>query len=74
MSIANTIDPKGRSGTSRNKCYKSHPWNGHKMGFFFERSRLNSQKRANGIPIQIQAQTFLRALKPKEEGTGISHI
>ena len=42
---------------------------GHEMGFF-EMSRLDSQKRANGIPIRIQVQTFLQAYirKRKEPG------
>eukprot|EP00268_Persea_americana_P016685 TRINITY_DN17912_c0_g1_i3.p2 TRINITY_DN17912_c0_g1~~TRINITY_DN17912_c0_g1_i3.p2 ORF type:complete len:113 (-),score=9.95 TRINITY_DN17912_c0_g1_i3:424-762(-) len=31
----------------------------------FFKSRLDSQKRENGIPIRKKAQTFLRALDPK---------
>ena len=33
MSVANTVDPKGRTSTARHKCCKSHPWKGHEMGF-----------------------------------------
>ena len=36
MSVANTIDPKGRTSTVRHKCCKLHPWNGHEMGFFWK--------------------------------------
>ena len=33
MSVANTVDPEGRTSTARHRCCKSHPWNGHEMGF-----------------------------------------
>ena len=53
MSVANTVDPKGRVLAPLDTNVVNRILEGHEMGFF-EMSRLDSQKRANGIPIRIQ--------------------